>query len=92
MGKHAFTQSAKPVETTEEEAARRLGTSVSANDRIIESYDLIDHNKLTGPTRRSSHNRQRIAAQIIQALRTAGFECETVVASLHPFSRRVGEG
>ena len=92
MGKHAFIQSANAFETTEEEATRRLRTSVSADGPIVKSPGLIDHNKVIGPIGRSSHNRQRIAAQIIQALRTAGFECETVVASLHPFSRRVGEG
>jgi len=92
MGKQAFIQSANPFETTEEEATRRLGTSVSADGPIVNSPDLIDHNKVIGPTGRSSHNRQRIAAQIVQVLRAAGFECGTVASSSHPFNRHVGEG
>ena len=92
MGKQAFIQSANPFETTEEEATQRLGTSVSADVPIVNSPDLIDHNKVIGPTGRSSHNRQRIAAQIVQVLRAAGFECGTVASSSHPFNRHVGEG
>ena len=89
MGKHAFIQSANAFETTEEEAAR---ASVSADVPIVNSPDLIDHNKVIGPTGRSSNNRQHIAAQIVQALRAAGFECGIVASSSHPFNRRVGEG
>ena len=89
MGKHAFIQSANAFETTEEEATR---ASVSADGPIVNSPDLIDHNKVIGPTGRSSHNRQHIAAQIVQALRAAGFECGIVASSSHPFNRRVGEG
>ena len=55
MGKQAFIQSANPFETTEEEATQRLGTSVSADGPIVNSPDLIDHNKVIGPTGRSSH-------------------------------------
>ena len=89
MGKHAFIQSANAFETTEEEATR---ASVSADGPIVKSPGLIDHNKVIGPTGRSSHNRQHIAAQIVEALRSAGFECGIVASSSHPFNRRVGEG
>ena len=92
MGKHAFIQSANAFETTEEEATRRLRTSVSADGPIVKSPGLIDHNKVIGPIGRSSHNRQRIAAQIVQVLRAAGFECGIVASSSHPFNRHVGEG
>ena len=92
MGKHAFIQSANAFETTEEEATRRLRAGVSADGPIVKSPGLIDHNKVIGPTGRSSHNRQRIAAQIVQVLRAAGFECGIVASSSHPFNRRVGEG
>ena len=60
----------------------------------IQSANSVEttEEEATSPTGRSSHNRQRIAAQIVQALRAADFECDTAASSLHPFNRRVGEG